>query len=109
MLEELSQTEAKTVVSCSCSNSVRSRYPPAQGAVSASRNVVGDVRRQEGSISSRSDVYRWAKIRVPEFRGYDKWSSYLVQFRTILKMHGRDDNSSMDGIQTGCGTTRACS
>ena len=37
-------------------------------------------------------MYRWAKIRVPELRGGDKWSSYLVQFRTIMKMHGCDDN-----------------
>ena len=29
-----------TVVSCSCSSSVRTRYPPAQGAVRVSRNVV---------------------------------------------------------------------
>ena len=40
-----SQPEAKTVVSCSCSNSVRSRCTPSQGAVSPSRNVVGDRRR----------------------------------------------------------------
>ena len=33
MLKELSQPEAKTGVSCSCSKSVRSRCPPAQGAV----------------------------------------------------------------------------
>ena len=89
-----SQPEAKTVVSCSCSNSVRSRCTPAQGAVSPSRNVVGDMRRQEGSTSSRADRYRWAKIRIPEFRGGDKWSSYLVQFRTIMKMHGCYDNAS---------------
>ena len=95
ILEEPSQPEAKPVVSCSCSNSVRSRCPPAQGAVNASQNVVGDVRRQEGSTSSRSDVYRWAKIMVPEFRGGDKWSSFLVQFRTIMKMHGCDDNDVM--------------
>ena len=101
MLEEPSQPEAKTVVSCSCSNSVRSRCPPAQGAVSASRDVVGDVRRKEGSTSSRSDVYRWAKITVPEFRGGDKWSSYLVQFRTMLKMHGCDDNDIMVGALRG--------
>ena len=37
-------------------------------------------------------MYRWSKIRVPEFRGGDKWSAYLVQFRTILKMHGCEDN-----------------
>ena len=74
MLEEPSQPEAKSVVICSCSNSVRSRCPPAQGVVSASRDVVGGVRRQEGSTSSRSDMYRWAKIRVPEFRGCgNKW------------------------------------
>ena len=79
---------------CSCSNSVRSRYQPAQCAVSASRDIVG-VRLQEGTTSSRSDVYRWAKIRVPAFRGGDKWSSYLVQFRTIVKMHGCDDNDVM--------------
>ena len=60
-----SQPEAKTVVSCSCSNSVISRFTPAQGAVSPSRNVVGDMRRQEGSTSSRADRYRWAKIRIP--------------------------------------------
>ena len=53
-----SQPEAKTVVSCSCSNSVRSRCTPAQGAVNSSRDVVGDMRRQEGSISSRADRYR---------------------------------------------------
>ena len=93
-LKESIQPEAKIVVSCSCSNSVRSRCPPAQGAVSASRDVVSDVRRQEGSTSSRSDMYSWAKIRVPEFRGGDKWS-YLVQFRTIMKMHGCDYNDVM--------------
>ena len=64
-----SQPEAKTVVCCLCSNSVRSSGTPAQGAVSPSRTVVGDMRRQEGSTSSRADMYRWAKIRVPEFRG----------------------------------------
>ena len=90
-----SQPETKTVVSCSCSNSVRSRCTPAQGAVSPSRTVVGDMRRQEGSTSSRADRYRWAKIRIPEFRGGDKWSSYLVQFRTIMKMHGCYDNDVM--------------
>ena len=90
-----SQPEAKTVVSCSCSNSVRSRCTPVQGAISPSRNVVGDMRRQEGSTSSRADRYRWAKIRIPEFRGDDKWSSYLVQFRTIMKMHGCYGNDVM--------------
>ena len=100
MLEEPGQPETKTVVSCLCSNSVRSIWSPAQGAVSVSRDVVGDVRRQEGSTSSRSDVYRWAKIRVPEFRGGNKWSSYLVQFRTIMKMYGCDDNDIMV-FQTG--------
>ena len=90
MLEVPSQPDAKTVVSYSCSTSVRSRC-----AVSPSRNVVGDMRRQEGSTSSRVDVYWWAKIRVPPFRGGDKWSSYLVQFRTIMKMHGCYDNAVM--------------
>ena len=90
------QPGAKTVVSCSCSNSVRSRCTPAQGAISPSQNVVGHMRRQEGSTSSRADRYRWAKIRIPGFRGGDKWSSYLVQFRTIMKMHGCYGN----GIQT---------
>ena len=42
-----------------------------------------------------ADVYMWAKIRIPEFRGGDKWSSYLVQFRTIMKMHGCYDNAAM--------------
>ena len=83
------------MISCSCSNSVRSRCTPAQGAISPSRNVVGDMRRQEGSTSSRADRYRWAKIRIPEFRGGDKWSSYLVQFRTIMKMHRCYDNDVM--------------
>ena len=68
MLEVPSQPEAKAVVSCSCSNSVRSRCPPAQGVVSSFRNVVGDMRRQDESTSSRTDMYRRAKIRVPEFR-----------------------------------------
>ena len=67
----------------------------AHGAVSLSRNVVGDMRRQEGSTSSREDMYRWAKIRIPEFRGGDKWSSYLAQCRTIMKMHGCYDNDVM--------------
>ena len=56
------QPGAKTVVSCSCSNSVRSRCTPAQGAISPSQNVVGHMRRQEGSTSSRADRYRWARI-----------------------------------------------
>ena len=90
-----SQPEAKTVASCSCSNSVRSRFTPAQGAVSPSRNVVGDMRRQEGSTSSRADRYRCVKIMIPKFIGGDKWSSYLVQFRTIMKMHGCYDNDTM--------------
>ena len=64
-VEVPSQPEAKTVVSFSCSNSVRSRYTPAQGAISPSRNVVGNMRRQEGSTSSSADRYRWAKIRIP--------------------------------------------
>ena len=72
-VEVPSQPEAKTVVSCSCSNSVRSRCTTAQGAVSPSRNVVGDMRRQEGSTNSREDRYRWDKIMIPEFRGGDKW------------------------------------
>ena len=46
-VEVPSQPEAKTVVSWSCSNSVRSKCTPAQVAVSPSRNVVGDMRRQE--------------------------------------------------------------
>ena len=95
LVEVPSQSEAKTVVSCSCSNSVISRCTPAKGAVSPSRNVIGDMRRQEGSTSSMADRYRWAKIRIPEFRGGDKWSSYLVQFRTIMKMHGCYDNDVM--------------
>ena len=40
------------------------------------------------STSSRADRDRWAKIMIPEFRRGDKWSSYLVQFRTTMKMHG---------------------
>ena len=40
-------------------------------------------------------MYMWAKIRIPEFRGGDKWSSYLVQFRIILKMHECYDNDVM--------------
>ena len=95
MLDVPSQPEAKTVVSCSCSNSIRARCPPAQGAVSPSRNVIGDMRRQEGRTSSRAYVYRWVKIRLPEFRGGDKWSTYLVQFRTIMKMHVCYDNDVM--------------
>ena len=63
--------------------------------VSPSRDVVGHMRRQEGSTSSRADRYRWAKIRIPEFRGDDKWSSYLVQFIIIMKMHGCYDNDVM--------------
>ena len=39
-----------------------------------------------------ADRYRWTKIRIPEFRGGDKWSSYLVQFRTLMKMHRCYDN-----------------
>ena len=57
--------------------------------VSASRDVVGEVRWHEGS--RMPDVYRWAKIRIPEFKGGGRWASYLVQFRTIMKMHGCDD------------------
>ena len=56
MVEVPSQPEAKTVVNCSYSNSVR--CTPAQGAVNPSRNVVGDMRWQEGSTSSRADRYR---------------------------------------------------
>ena len=92
MLEEPSQPEANTVVSCLCSSSVRSKSPHAHGAVSVSRDVVGYLRRQEGSTNSGSDVYRWTKIRVAEFRGGDNWSYYLVQFRTIMKMQWCDDN-----------------
>ena len=33
--------------------------------VSASQDIYVDVRRQEGSTSSRPYVYRWANIRVP--------------------------------------------
>ena len=42
MFEEPSQPEANTV-------DISSRCPLAQGAVRASRDVVGDVRRTEGS------------------------------------------------------------
>ena len=35
------------------------------------------------------------QISVSEFRGGDKWSSYLVQFRPIMNMHGCDDNDVM--------------
>ena len=35
------------------------------------------------------------KIGVPELRGDDKSSSYLVQFRTIMKMYVCDDNDVM--------------
>ena len=64
--------DENTVVSFSCSSSVRSRCPPAQGAIRSSRDVVGDVRRQDGNTSSRSDMYRWVNIMVPYFRGGDK-------------------------------------
>ena len=94
-VEVPSQPEAKTAVSCSCSNSVRSICTLAQGAVSPSRNVVSDMRRQDGNTSSSAYRYRWAKIMIPEFRGGEKWSSYLVQFRTIMKMHGYYDNDVM--------------
>ena len=67
------QPEAKTVVSCSWNNSVRSRCTPDQCAFSPSRNVVGDMRRREGSTSSREDRYKCAKIRILEFRGGHKW------------------------------------
>ena len=50
MVEEPSQPEANTIVSCSCSISVISRCPPAQGAVSASRDI-GDVRREEEALA----------------------------------------------------------
>ena len=91
MLKEPRHPDANTVVRYSCRNPVRSRCPPAHGEVSASRDVVDDVRQEEGSTSSISDVYRWAKIRVPEFRGGDKWSSYLVQFRTIMALVSDND------------------
>ena len=29
---------------------------------------------------------------IPELRGGDKWSSYLFQFRNMIKMHVYDDN-----------------
>ena len=45
------------------------------------------------SRSSRVVWYRWLKIRVPEFKGNrSSWHSYLVQFNTIMKMNGCDDN-----------------
>ena len=94
-VEVPSQPRTNSVVICPCSNSVRSRCTPAQGAVSPSRNVVGDMRRKEGSTSSRADRYSWAKIWIPAFRGGDKWSSYLVQFRTIMQIHGCYDNDGM--------------
>ena len=52
MLEEPSQPEANTVGSCSCNSSVSSRCTPAHGTVSASHDVVGDVRRQEEALAA---------------------------------------------------------
>ena len=62
MLKEPKQPERITYLCCSCSIPVRCAH--AHGRVSFSHDVVGDVKRHEGSASSRSDVYRWAQIRV---------------------------------------------
>ena len=45
--------------------------------------------KYEIKSSSMADRYRWAKIRIPEFRGGDKWSSYLVQFSLPAETRGQ--------------------
>ena len=95
-VEVPSRPEAKTLVSCSCSNSVRSRCTPAQGVVSPFRNVVGDMRTAgRGALAAGQMGIGGPKIRRPEFRGGDKWSSYLVHFKNYNEMHGCYDNDVM--------------
>ena len=37
----------------------------------------------------------WSRIRVPEYKGDIRWDSFIVQFRTIMKMHGCADDDMM--------------
>ena len=44
---------------------------------------------------NKADLYRWSKIRVPEFKGDNRWHSYIFQFNTIMKMNDCRDNDVM--------------
>ena len=44
---------------------------------------------------NKTDLYRWSKIRVPEFNGDNRWHSYINQFNTIMKMNYCRDNDVM--------------
>ena len=43
----------------------------------------------------KADLYRWPKIRVPEFKGDNRWHSYIIRFNTIMKMNDFRDNDVM--------------
>ena len=45
---------------------------------------------------NKADLYRWSKLRVPQFNGENRWHSYIIQFNTIMKMNDCRDNDVMD-------------
>jgi len=51
-----------------------------------------DGMRPTSGRARPSDCYRWAKVRIPEFRGGENWASYIVQFNAIMRLHGCFDN-----------------
>ena len=79
MLEKPSQPDAKTVVSCSCSNLVRSRCPPVHGAVSASRYVVGNVRQRKEALAVGQMCIGGPRLRYQNLEevtsGHPTWSN----------------------------------
>ena len=44
---------------------------------------------------NKADLHRWSKIRVPEYKGDNRWHSYIIQFNTIVKMNDCRDNDGM--------------
>ena len=70
---------------------------PAFGLAQHSRNGVSA--RNGGIVTemrqNKADLHRWSKIRVPEFKGDNRWHSYIIQFNTIMKMNDCRDNDVM--------------
>ena len=73
--------------------------PPSRvfGLVLHSRNGVSG---RNGRIvtemePNKADLHRWSKIRGPEFKGDNRWYSYIIQFSTIMKMNDCRDNDVM--------------
>ena len=57
---------------------------------------------------NKADLYRWSKIRVPEFKGDNRWHSYIIQFNTIMKMKIWDAWNMGPHSSSGCIFTGLC-